>query len=66
MAEKVLTNREITEALAEEAGRVAGTVCIPITDVRASREYRCGMVEVLTKRSVMEAFSRSKNGTLIR
>jgi len=62
MAEKVLTNREITEALAEEAGRVAGTVCSPITDVRASREYRCGMVEVLTKRAVMEAFARAKQG----
>jgi carbon-monoxide dehydrogenase medium subunit len=60
LAEKALTDREITEALAEEAGKVAGTVCSPITDVRASREYRCSMVEVLTKRAVMEAFARAK------
>ncbi len=66
MAEKVLANREITEAVAEEAGKVAGTLCSPITDVRASREYRCGMVEVLAKRAVMEAFARAKNGTSTR
>lgn len=63
LAEKALSGKEITEALAEEAGKVAGTVCSPITDVRASREYRCSMVEVLTKRAVMEAFARAKNGT---
>jgi CO/xanthine dehydrogenase FAD-binding subunit len=63
LAEKALSGKEITEALAEEAGKVAGTVCSPITDVRASREYRCSMVEVLTKRAVMEAFARAKKGT---
>jgi carbon-monoxide dehydrogenase medium subunit len=63
LAEKALSGKEITEALAEEAGKMAGTVCSPITDVRASREYRCNMVEVLTKRAVMEAFARAKKGT---
>lgn len=63
MAEQALSNKEITESLAEQAGKVAGTICSPITDVRASREYRCSMVEVLTKRAVMEAVARAKNGT---
>jgi carbon-monoxide dehydrogenase medium subunit len=63
MAEKLLTGKEVSEALAEEAGKVAGTVCSPITDLRASLGYRCDMVEVLTKRAVMEALTRIKNGT---
>ncbi len=63
MAEQALVNKEITEDLAEQAGKVAGTLCSPISDVRASREYRCSMVEVLTKRAVMAAFARAKNGT---
>jgi len=63
MAEKLLTGKEVNETSAEEAGKVAGTVCSPITDLRASLGYRCDMVEVLTKRAVMEAFARIKNGT---
>ena len=57
-AEQVLINKEIGEALAEEAGRAASTVCRPISDIRSSLEYRCSMVEVLTKRAVMEAYRR--------
>lgn len=63
MAEKLLTGKEVSETLAEEAGKVAGTVCSPITDLRASLGYRCDMVEVLTKRAIMEAFARIKNRT---
>jgi CO/xanthine dehydrogenase FAD-binding subunit len=62
MAEKLLTGKDVTEAVAHEAGEVAGTVCSPITDVRASLAYRCSMVEVLTKRAVMAAFARITNG----
>jgi len=57
-AEQVLINKEIGEALAEEAGRAASTVCRPISDIRSSLEYRCRMVEVLTKRAVMDAYRR--------
>jgi len=63
MAEALLSKNEITADLAEQAGKVAGTICSPITDVRASQGYRCSMVEVLTKRAVMEAFARATNGT---
>jgi carbon-monoxide dehydrogenase medium subunit len=58
LAEKMLTGKEVTEALADEAGKVAVTLCSPITDLRASLGYRCDMIEVLTKRAVMEAFGR--------
>jgi len=57
-AEQVLVNKEIGEALAEEAGKTAATVCRPISDIRCSLEYRCSMVEVLTKRAVMDAYER--------
>jgi aerobic carbon-monoxide dehydrogenase medium subunit len=58
LAEKMLTGKEVTESLADEAGTVAVTLCSPITDLRASLGYRCDMIEVLTKRAVMEAFGR--------
>jgi carbon-monoxide dehydrogenase medium subunit len=63
MAEKLLSGKEISAALAEEAGKVAGTVCSPITDLRASLGYRCDMVEVLTRRAVMAALARINNRT---
>jgi len=62
-AEKMLIGKEISEALADEAGKVAVTLCSPITDLRATLGYRCDMIEVLTRRAVMEALSRAKNGT---
>ncbi len=60
MAEQLLAGKELTESLAAEAAKVAGTICSPITDVRASLGYRCDMVEVLTRRAVMEALGRIK------
>jgi CO/xanthine dehydrogenase FAD-binding subunit len=41
---------------------VCGTECRPISDIRASRDYRCSMVEVLTKRALLEAVTRIKEG----
>jgi len=58
MAEEVLVNQEINEALAAEAGKAASTLCRPISDIRSSWEYRCSMVEVVTKRAVMDAYRR--------
>jgi carbon-monoxide dehydrogenase medium subunit len=53
-----LVNKAIDEKLITEAARVAGMQCRPISDIRASREYRCSMVEVLTRRAVTEAYRR--------
>jgi CO/xanthine dehydrogenase FAD-binding subunit len=57
-AEEMLINREIDEARAREAGKVASVVCRPISDIRSSLAYRCSMVEILTKRAVMQAYHR--------
>jgi carbon-monoxide dehydrogenase medium subunit len=57
-AEETLINREITEARAAEAGKAASVVCRPISDIRSSLAYRCSMVEVLTKRAILEAYRR--------
>jgi carbon-monoxide dehydrogenase medium subunit len=54
-AEETLIGKVIDENLAEEAGRIASQEASPITDVRASREYRTEMIGVLTKRAVMAA-----------
>jgi carbon-monoxide dehydrogenase medium subunit len=56
--ESQLVGKAIGEAVVAEAAKIAGMQCRPISDIRASLEYRCGMVEVLTRRAVMEAFRR--------
>jgi carbon-monoxide dehydrogenase medium subunit len=61
-AEEMLRAKVITEELAAEAGKVSGGLCWPISDIRASLEYRCAMVEVLTKRALLQAVARSSQG----
>ncbi len=56
--ESALMGRRIDEALAAEVSRIAGMQCRPITDIRASLEYRCAMVEVFTRRAITEAARR--------
>ena len=56
--ESQLVGKAIGEAVVAEAAKIAGMQCRPISDIRASLEYRCGMVEVFTRRAVMEAFKR--------
>jgi CO/xanthine dehydrogenase FAD-binding subunit len=60
-AEEVLQGRNINDDLATEAGRVASEEARPITDIRASAEYRREMVGVLTKRAIMTALKRKDN-----
>jgi carbon-monoxide dehydrogenase medium subunit len=60
-AEEILMNKEIEESRAAEAGKAASEVCRPISDIRSSMAYRRTMVEVLTKRAVMEAYGRILN-----
>jgi carbon-monoxide dehydrogenase medium subunit len=56
--EALLANKAIDEKLITEAARLAGMQCRPISDIRSSLEYRCRMVEVLTRRAVKEAYRR--------
>lgn len=58
MAEKILINGDINENLAAESGKVASQEARPITDIRATKEYRTEMVEVLTRRAVLMAVDR--------
>jgi len=47
----------LTDEVLEEAGRLAAEAARPITDVRASADYRREMVNVLTKRAVRQALA---------
>jgi CO/xanthine dehydrogenase FAD-binding subunit len=57
-SESHLVGKAMGEAVVAEAAKIAGMQCRPISDIRASLEYRCSMVEVLTRRAVMEAVRR--------
>jgi aerobic carbon-monoxide dehydrogenase medium subunit len=58
-AEKVLLNKGISPEIAREAGRIASAEANPRSSIRASKEYRKAMIEVLTKRAVLGAFERA-------
>ncbi len=55
-AEDVLLGKTITADIIEEAARAAATQCNPIDDHRASAEYRCDMVYVMTRRALNHLF----------
>lgn len=57
-AEAILVGKKIGEAQIVAAAKAAGATCRPITDIRASLEYRCSMVEVLTQRAIAQALQR--------
>jgi carbon-monoxide dehydrogenase medium subunit len=56
-AEQILIGKEMNEALAKEAGRTASEEARPISDVRASMEYRQTIISILTKRALMKAYN---------
>jgi CO/xanthine dehydrogenase FAD-binding subunit len=58
-AESLLRGRELTDDLAVESGETAMGETRPITDVRASADYRTKMVSVLTRRAVQKAYNRA-------
>lgn len=57
--EKLIKGNKLTQKLIERAGLQASKESKPITDVRATAEYRRKMVEVLTKRALLEAKRRA-------
>lgn len=59
-AEEVLIGNEITDEILEKAGLAAMEDCHPISDVRASAEYRHDMIRVFTKRSIKKAIEGYK------
>jgi carbon-monoxide dehydrogenase medium subunit len=56
-AEDIVRGQKLSDGLIEKAAEIASGECQPISDHRASREYRCHMVEVLTKRAIQQATS---------
>lgn len=54
-AEAVLIGKKLTEEVVAEAANAAMNECSPITDVRASAEYRKDMIRVFTKRALNKA-----------
>lgn len=59
-AEALLTGQVISDELLEKVGTAAAESCHPISDVRASAEYRTDMVRVYTKRAIKKAIETMK------
>lgn len=53
-AERLLLGKRLSETLAREAGELAQKSCNPITDSRASADYRRMLVSALTRKSIMQ------------
>jgi carbon-monoxide dehydrogenase medium subunit len=59
-AEALLRDRAISERLIETAAQAAMAEVLPISNVRASAEYRRQMVGVLTKRALTHAIATAR------
>ncbi len=60
-AEAILAGTIPTEAAIEEAANLAASAASPISDVRASAEYRRELVKVLTRRTLQKAWENYIN-----
>jgi CO/xanthine dehydrogenase FAD-binding subunit len=60
-AEELMNNKEITSELIDEVAAVAAEAARPISDVRASAEYRLDMIRVLCRRAFQAALERARN-----
>ena len=63
-AENLLEGKIPDDALIENAGRAASDECRPITDVRASADYRREMVKVLTQWTIKQVFAENKQASI--
>lgn len=63
-AEQTLVGKELTDELLNNAGIIAMRNCRPISDVRASAEYRKDMVRIFVKRSIKKALEGYEEGSI--
>ncbi|MFN0153578.1 MAG: FAD binding domain-containing protein [Gaiella sp.] len=63
-AEAALVGTDGGRAAADAAGAAAAAAAAPISDVRASEDYRRAMAAVITRRAVEAAVIRAKGGTV--
>lgn len=61
-AEAIMRGSNLSDPIVNEAAKVAAGECSPIDDVRSSAWYRRQVVEVLVKRSIMQAINKVKAG----
>jgi CO/xanthine dehydrogenase FAD-binding subunit len=54
-AEDIVRGQKLTDEVIDRAAQIASEECHPISDHRASAQYRCDMVEVLTNRAIQQA-----------
>lgn len=59
VAEEILVGRPLTDSVIQEAAEGACCPARPITDVRATAEYRLAMVEVLVRRALIQLAEES-------
>jgi len=55
--ETLITGKDVSSDIAEEAGRLAAAQISPITDLRASAEYRKAMAHTLTRRLIADCLA---------
>ena len=60
-AERVLEGRVLTPETLREAGRLAATGCRPLSDVRASADFRRHLVATLVRRALAQCLVRTQD-----
>jgi carbon-monoxide dehydrogenase medium subunit len=59
-AEKMLVGEKISPNLLKQVAKKAAEEADPVADIHASEEYRRGLVNTLTKRTVKKAWDQAK------
>jgi CO/xanthine dehydrogenase FAD-binding subunit len=62
-AEQVVKGKALNEKLIRQAAQTASELCQPISDIRASAEYRKEMILILVKKAIDQAMNRSGHFT---
>jgi CO/xanthine dehydrogenase FAD-binding subunit len=60
-AEELLIGQRPSDELFQRAGEVGVGMCSPITDHRGTMEYRCMMIEVLTRKSLQASLELARS-----